>query len=251
MNAWLTSAAPLIIGHRGASADAPENTLAAFALALDQGADGVELDVRLSADGEPVIIHDASVRRTTNGRGAVSRLTAIQLQALDAGRGEPVPTLDRLFAAFGRAMLYNVELKTGPRGNEALVAAVATQIARHDLAERVLVSSFSLNAVRQAQRLLGSRVPLALIHAGPAGRRRHRLAACQADHPDYRLVTPAYVAWAAWRGLRLHVWTVDDPDDARRLIALGVNALLTNRPAALLPLRGAPGGERPPDEVPQ
>ncbi len=91
---WLTAAGPLIIGHRGASAYAPENTLAAFGLAVDLGADGIELDVQLTADGRLVIIHDLDVARTTDGQGKVSDLTAPELQAFDAGEGQTIPTLD-------------------------------------------------------------------------------------------------------------------------------------------------------------
>ncbi len=108
---WLTADRPLIIGHRGAAADAPENTLAAFALALEQGADGVELDVQLCADGAPVIIHDATVDRTCNGMGRVGDLTLAELRLLTIDNDHPIPTLDDLFATFGRRTLYNVELK--------------------------------------------------------------------------------------------------------------------------------------------
>jgi glycerophosphoryl diester phosphodiesterase len=133
MSAWLSDSTPLIIAHRGASHDAPENTITAFALAVEQGADGIELDVQLSADGIPVVMHDASVERTTNGRGAVSKLTIEQLQRLDAGDGRPVPTLDEVFEIFGPTLLYNVELKTGIWSDRNLAAAVAERIDGHHL----------------------------------------------------------------------------------------------------------------------
>ncbi|RIK22153.1 MAG: glycerophosphodiester phosphodiesterase, partial [Anaerolineae bacterium] len=107
---WLTADRPLIIGHRGASADAPENTLAAFALALEQNADGIELDVQLSADGVPVIIHDDDVDRTTDGAGRVHDLTLAELRALTIAGEHAIPTLDELFEMLGRRPLYNVEL---------------------------------------------------------------------------------------------------------------------------------------------
>jgi len=94
---WLEVGSPAIIAHRGASASAPENTLSSFYLAVDQEAAAIELDVRLSSDGWPVVIHDATVDRTTNGQGAVSKLTVKELQSLDAGDGGPVPTLDQVF----------------------------------------------------------------------------------------------------------------------------------------------------------
>ncbi|MEJ2748304.1 MAG: glycerophosphodiester phosphodiesterase family protein, partial [Anaerolineae bacterium] len=94
---WFVSNRPLIVAHRGASAYAPENTLAAFERAAELGADGIELDVQLSKDGRLVIIHDFDTARTTNGQGKVSDLTLAELQSFDAGEGQKIPTLDELF----------------------------------------------------------------------------------------------------------------------------------------------------------
>lgn len=151
---WLTTNTPLIIGHRGASAGAPENTLAAFALAQEQGADGVELDVQFSADGQIVIMHDATVDRTTNGTGRVTDLTLAQLQALDAGAGQTIPTLDELFEAFGPSLLYNIEIKDWGWRDHHLELAVADRIAAYHLERQVLVSSFNPLSVRRARRCL-------------------------------------------------------------------------------------------------
>jgi glycerophosphoryl diester phosphodiesterase len=96
---------PLIIGHRGASADAPENTMAAFTLAIEQGADGIEFDVQLCADGVPVIVHDDTVDRICDASGRVDEMTVAELQRLDLGMGQAVPTLDELFERFGRSVL--------------------------------------------------------------------------------------------------------------------------------------------------
>ena len=101
MNEWASGQRPFIIGHRGASAEAPENTLVAFLLAQAQGADGIEFDVQLSADGCPVVIHDGNLARTTNGRGQVQDFTVAALQKLDAGHGQPIPTLDEVFESLG------------------------------------------------------------------------------------------------------------------------------------------------------
>ena len=102
---------PKIIAHRGASGHAPENTMAAFRLAMEQHADGIELDVMLSKDGHVVVIHDATVNRTTNGTGRVSALTLAELQTLDAGNGEHIPTLEEVLETFGDQWVINVELK--------------------------------------------------------------------------------------------------------------------------------------------
>lgn len=230
MSDWFSSQAPLIIAHRGASAEAPENTISAFALAAEQGADGVELDVQLSADGVPFVIHDKDVARTTNGQGQVSRLTREQLGALDAGDGRSVPTLDQVFELFGPSLLYNVELKTGLLADKNLAAAVAERIEGHQLEERVLVSSFSLSAVRQARRLLSPRTPVALIRMDKWMRLGHSFVASKADHPHYSLVDEQFMTWANQNGLMVNVWTVDDPAEAQRLTRLGVQGIITNKP---------------------
>jgi glycerophosphoryl diester phosphodiesterase len=234
MSNWLTASQPLIIAHRGASADAPENTLAAFALALEQQAGGVELDVQLSADGWPVIIHDDTVDRTSNGSGLVSQMSVAELQSLDLGLGQTVPTLDELFEAFGPSLLYNVEIKsdgllrTGLRdtGLEA-----ADRIEAHHLQSHVLVSSFDPFCVRRARRYLSRTTPVAFLRESRAVQLAHHLLPAEADHPYYQLVDAPYMAWARKRGLRVNVWTVDDAADAQRLVNLGVHGIITNKPA--------------------
>jgi glycerophosphoryl diester phosphodiesterase len=230
---WLTADRPLIIGHRGASADAPENTLAAFALALEQGADGVELDVQLCADGVPVVMHDDTVDRTCDGAGRVSDLTLAELQLLSIAGDHPIPTLDDVFALLGRRALYNVELKALGLSDGGLAAAVARVIAAHNVADRVLISSFSPFTVHAAQRAMPAGVPVALLRERRATRLAHALLRAAADHPEYRLVDEALMAWARRRGLRVNVWTLDDPAEARRLIRLGVHGIITNRPGEM------------------
>lgn len=227
---WLSGPSPLIIAHRGASADAPENTMAAFGLAADQGAHGVEFDVRLSADGNIVIMHDDTVDRTTNGSGRVSELSVAALRELDAGMGQPVPTLDEVFEAFGPSMLYNVELKEFGLWGRGLESAVADRIDAYHLHNQVLVSSFNPLAVRRARRQLSATTMTGLVWMKGPRSLRYLLAPTHADHPHYPLVDEAYMSWARERGLRVHVWTVDDVEEARRLAALGVHALITNRP---------------------
>ncbi|MCA9970390.1 MAG: hypothetical protein KC425_09245 [Anaerolineales bacterium] len=227
---WFTAHTPLIIGHRGASADAPENTLAAFALARAQGADGIELDVQLSADGRLMVFHDTRVDRTTNGRGRVSEMPASALQALDAGQGQPIPTLDEVFALLGADFLYNVEIKDWGWRDRGTETAVAACIHQHNLDQQVLVSSFNPLALRRIRPRLTRSTPLALIREGGWLRYGYLLASGQADHPHHSLVDAAYMAQAARRGWRVHVWTVDDPAEARRLAQLGVHGIITNRP---------------------
>lgn len=233
MKDWCSAPQPLIIGHRGASAEAPENTLAAFGLALEMGADGVELDVQLSADGRVVIIHDATVDRTTNGRGKVSHLSLAELKALDAGSGQMIPTLDELFTAFGPRLLYNVEIKGFAWGNQALEIAVADRIAAYHLENHVLVSSFNPLSVRRSRRHLTRSTLVGHIHMAAWQRFFFHLVPAAAAHPHVRLVDEQYMAWAKKTGRRVHVWTVDEPAEAQRLARLGVHGMITNRPGLI------------------
>ncbi len=227
---WFGSDRPLIIGHRGASAYAPENTLAAFELAADLGADGVELDVQLSRDGRLVIIHDFDVARTTNGQGKVTDLTAAELQAFDIDQGQKIPTLDDLFEVMGPRLLYNIEIKYIGWRDRGVETAVADRIAAYQLENHILVSSFNPLAVRRARRQLPQSVPVALIRGGGLMKYSYWLASGEADHPHYSLVDEAYMVWAKKRGYQTNVWTVDDPVVAQRLAQLGVNGLITNKP---------------------
>ena len=228
---WFTTPTPLIIGHRGASADAPENTLKAFHLAIEQGAVGVEFDVHRTADGHIVVIHDEELQRTTNGTGRVSHMTLAELQGLDAGEGEPIPTLAQVFAAFGRTILYNVEIKDEHWRNQGTEAAVGRLIAQYGLEENCLVTSFNPFALRRGRPVIPPRTPMGMIRApGDWQQYSYYLFSGQVDHPEHVLVTPAYRAWAERRGYRVHVWTVDDPREAERLLALGVHGLITNAP---------------------
>lgn len=234
MNFWLeTTTGPLLIAHRGASADAPENTLAAFSLAIEHSADGIEFDVQLSADGVPVVVHDSRLERTTTGRGFVRAHTAAALQRLDAGDGQPVPTLDQLFEAIGRRLLYNVEIKNWDWGDRGAEAAIAACIQAHGLEAYVLVSSFNPWALRRARRRLAAGIPLALLYmSGPLQFTRY-LFQGEADHTHFPLIDESYMAWAGERNRRVHVWTVDDPVEAQRLVRLGVHAIISNRPKFL------------------
>lgn len=227
---WSSAQRPLIIGHRGASAEAPENTLAAFALAQAQGADGIELDVQLSADGWPVVIHDSNVNRTTNGQGRVQQFTLAQLQELDAGQGQLIPTLDEVFETLGPNFLYNVELKTAALRDNGLAAAVADRIQAHHVESQTVVSSFNPLAVRWARRHLTQSTWVAHLSYKAGLKYKYLLAPSQATHPHYRLVDAGYMAWAHKMGWRVHVWTVDAPMEAQRLAHLGVHAIMTNQP---------------------
>lgn len=235
-NGWFTASSPLIIGHRGASAAAPENTLAAFRLAQAQGAHGIEFDVQLSADGVPVIIHDESVERTTNGRGRVADLTLAQLQTLDAGQGELIPTLAQLFAQFGSSLLYNLEIKNNDQHDRGAEQAVAACIRQYGVQKQMLISSFNPKALERIYAFLGHEVPLGFLHVGLVDRHLPAWSfPCHADHPHYEAVDEAYMSWAHSQKLLVNVWTLDDPAIARQLVQSGVHSIITNRPLAMTP----------------
>jgi glycerophosphoryl diester phosphodiesterase len=232
---------PLVLAHRGACQEAPENTLAAFAVALDQGADGVELDVHLSADARLVVHHDASARGL--GGLALASLADIRTARPD------IPTLEEVLdLCAGR--LVNVEVKhrhreTDPDVDRGVAGVVVDCLARRGGADRIIVSSFDLPTV-DAVRALDATVPTAYL-VGPFARRGPRdapfleeLERCYAHghralHPAARMLAGAragaLVTRARELGLMVNVWTVNDPQEIRRLAAAGVDAIITDVPA--------------------
>jgi glycerophosphoryl diester phosphodiesterase len=237
-----------VLGHRGASAEAPENTLAAFRLALAQGADGVELDVWRCATGEVVVFHDEDTRRLAGASKVVPDASYSELQALDVGSwkgsrfaGERIPRLEEALEAMPGAVV-NVELKS--RGGETELARAAAEIIRTArVEERVLVSSFDWRLVAAFQ-AAAPRIPVGLLFDGSRAWRLRvaagsRLLRPQALHPDRALVTPERVTAWRRRGFAVNVWTVDDPAELRRLAEQGVSAVITNVPKrAVEVLRG-------------
>jgi glycerophosphoryl diester phosphodiesterase len=137
----------MVFAHRGASKYAPENTIAAFQLAVEQCADAIELDAKLSADGKVVVIHDQTVDRTTNGTGRVNKLTLSELKELDAGSffdrkfaAERIPTLDEVFESVGKRIFINVELTNYASRNDELIPLVVEIVKRHGIHKNVLFS---------------------------------------------------------------------------------------------------------------
>jgi len=223
---------PKIIAHRGASGHAPENTLAAFRLAIEHKADGIELDVMLTKDGYAVVIHDDTVDRTTDGSGRVKDFTLAELQALDAGNGEKIPTLQDVLAEFGGQCLLNIELKNYSSPFDMLPVVVAKMLYQAGLADSVIISTFNpFNLPRFRRRCPGVKLGLLTV-AGKANLWIWRLFRYDALHPHYEDVDQALVAAVNGRQRQVNVWTVDDPDEIRRLAALGVDSIITNHPQA-------------------
>ena len=236
------NATPLIVAHRGDSANAPENTLASFRLALANGADGIELDVMFSADQKLVVIHDDTLDRTTNGQGLVGATPSDAIRELDAGsrfgekfKGEPVPLLDEVFAEFGGKFLINVELKNYKTPKDQLPDFVVALIKKHGLSESVMLSSFNARNLPRAKTLAPEirtgllTLPgiLGLPMRGVLGRRY----AADDLHPFYRDVSARLVQSRHNLGQRVNVWTVDEPEDLRRMQSFGVDMIICNDPS--------------------
>lgn len=221
---------PLIIAHRGASGHAPENTLAAFQLAMDHQADGVELDVMLTKDDQLVVIHDDTVGRTTNGTGRVRDMSLEMLQALDAGGGEKIPTLENVLDTFGGQFLINIELKNYATPFDALPIIVAKLLNNYGFTEKVLVSSFNPFNFRRFRRHCPGVEQGLLTIPNKANHWIWRLFKYDALHPHHEDVDLNLVSKAKARQQQVNVWTVDNPDEIRRLAALNVDSLITNYP---------------------
>jgi glycerophosphoryl diester phosphodiesterase len=222
-----------IWAHRGASGRAPENTMAAFRAAEEDGAQGIELDLHLSRDGVPVVIHDEVVQRTTDGHGPVARLTLRQLLRLDAGRwfapafaGERIPTLQEVLAWAGDRLRLNLEIKSAE-------AAQAVQLALADYPHcRVLVSSFD-HQVLEKLHAASPGLPLAFLLDSRLWRRPlARATACRAEslHPRHDLLGHAMVNCCHQQGLKVIPWTVDQLPDLRKMRRLGADGLFSNHP---------------------
>lgn len=231
MSDFLKGKRPTIVAHRGASGSAPENTLAAFRRALEIGATALELDVHCTADGQVVVMHDATVERTTDGSGAIAQMTLAQLQKLDAGAwrgaefaGERVPTLAEVCRlARNRAFLF-VEIKA-----EGIAAAVLDVLAAEKMEGQAILISFSADNIRRAKELR-SDVATGLLTMQASD--MDRLAALGADalciHYPAATEELARALHAADR--LLNVWTVNDPEEIRRMAKLGADFITTDYP---------------------
>jgi len=232
----------LVYGHRGAKAYAPMNTLPAFQLAAEQGAHGIELDVHRSKDGHPVIVHDFEVDETTDGTGHVTQMTLAELKALDAGRwfgaefaGVRIPTLDEVFEDLGARLFINVEIKSESLETDGVEEVVADCIRRHNMAARVLVSSFNPHTLRRFRTLMPE-VPIGYLVAPFYLEELGTLddLAYEAYHPYHEMITPELVAAQLEQGRYVNTWTVNDPKRGVALREMGVRGIITDAPDTML-----------------
>lgn len=260
MNLLLDLDAHPVIGHRGAARYAPENTLASFALAIEQGAEAIECDVHVTADEIPVIIHDPTLDRTTSARGAVASLSLAQLREADAGarftpdrgrsfpwreRGVRIPMLAEALEQFPEVP-FLIEIKAPGAGR-----AVRRVLAEHGAEARCVVAAFdtrALDELRGTQVVCGAcRADIArmlahsIVGRGPRSL-SYRAIAAPERYGALPVVTRRFVEAARRAGCPTHVWTVDEPAIARRLWGIGVRGIITNAPDVIRAARDARGG---------
>lgn len=239
MHPFLDHPGPLPFAHRGGASDAPENTLAAFEHAVDLGYRYLETDVHVTTDGVAVAFHDDDLARTCGRPGRIAELTWAEVATARVEGREPIPRLDDLIAAWPQTR-WNLDCKS-----DSAIDALVDVLERLDVLQRVCVGSFSDRRLRTLRARLG---PSLCTSLGPvatarlvAASRTHRVVArpggLAAQVPlrqgPVPVVTPAFVRTAHRLGLQVHVWTVDDPGEMHRLLDLGVDGIMTDRPAVL------------------
>lgn len=230
----------LILGHRGASGYAPENTIAAFELGIAQGCHGFEFDVQLSRDREPVVHHDWSVARTTGGTGDIRDLTFRELRALDAGRwfapefeGQKIPALAEVLEAIPRGMLLNVELKSRASDGPGLEERTIAVLREHGRLEDTILSSFNHRSLERARKIAPD-VRLGMLYEALLLRPFDYIEGLELDlfsiHLLHDYIDAGLVTEAHGRGLKVACWTVNEAERARELMQWGVDMIITNYP---------------------
>ena len=237
-----------IQAHRGASAYCPENTLEAFSKAIEQGADGIELDVHLSKDGEIVVAHDERLERVSNGTGYINDYTLQELKSLDFAKLHPgtvcrIPTLAEVFSLVKPlALTVNIELKTTERLYPGLCEKLIALAEEFAMGERILYSSFNHYSLREIKQLdSGAKVGLLYqlgmvdpwVYANYVG--------ADAIHPHYYVIAalPETVKRCHENGVKVNVWTVDDSEAVKLMLKNGVDGIITNKPDAAIACRDA------------
>lgn len=232
---------PLVIAHRGASFHAPENTIAAFRMAAELGADAVEMDAKLTIDGQVVVHHDLILDRTTTGTGPLSARTLEELQRLDAGShfdlsyaGEHIPTLQEVFRSVADRLLINIELSNYASPFNTLPEAVVKLVQEFGLEKRVLLSSFNPVGLRRVRKLT-TRIPIGLlVRAKEPGWLRAFFSWLtpnyEAFHPSMALVSEEIIEGQHRKGRWVNVWTVNELEYIKRVVYWGVDGVITDAP---------------------
>ena len=243
---------PILFAHRGDLTHAPENTLPSFQQALQKGADGVELDAKLTVDGHVIVIHDTTVDRTTDGTGRVASFTLEAIRKLDAGKwfhekfsGTKVPLLEEVFETVGRDKMINIELTNYASPRDGLVLKVCELIKRHNNQSQILFSSFFPSNLKIAVQILPE-IPRALLAMpGLVGLWARSFGFMfgdyQALHPHISNTSREQMQRAHRLKRRVHVWTANTPEEIVRLKEWGVDGLFTDDPQAAVHALGRDG----------
>ncbi|HHZ01174.1 MAG TPA: glycerophosphodiester phosphodiesterase [Tissierellia bacterium] len=241
---------PLIIAHRGAMGTAPENTAASFRKAMDEGADGIELDVHMTKDGHLVVIHDERVDRTSNGKGFVKDMTLNELKEFDFGSyydaayaGERILTLEEALEIIQKCPLINIEIKNGPIFYEGIEEKVLDVIREFGIASRVVISSFNHYTIHKISQLYPE-ISCGLLYMEGLFRpwEYARTVGAQALHPYYLSVTPDEIRRCRENGLKVNVFGANDDYFINALIRAGADGIITDYPARALEIRKSTAG---------
>lgn len=223
-NRWLREQKPLIIGHRGAFSEAPENTMLSFKTAVELGADMIEFDVRKCKSGEIVVIHDAEVDRTSDGSGFVREMTLDELKKLDFGDGEKIPTLEEVLKFAKNNIFLNIEIK-----EPDIVDKVVGQIETYDMVDEVIISSFYHNALVKAKELNpGITTAPLFMHRPVSIANLASITQSEGLHPWFEYADKSFVNEAHKKNIFVNVWTVDDEETMRKMVKIGVDGIITN-----------------------
>lgn len=224
----------LNIGHRGAKGHLAENTLESFGKALEMGADGIELDVHLSADGQVIVIHDETVDRTTDGKGLVRELTLAQLKALRIDCAYTIPTLAEVFDFVGRKSLINVELKVGETARPVVDLIEKYVLEKGWQYSDFLISSFDWVALEQV-RALHAEIPLGVLTSTDLDLAIHFSKVIKAEtiHPYFHLVTEENIIKMQHQSLKVFCWTVNEFEDLQKIKSFNANGIITDFPDRL------------------
>jgi glycerophosphoryl diester phosphodiesterase len=242
---------PMLFGHRGYSAIAPENTLPAFSMCVQKGIPGVELDVHLCKTGELVVVHDSNLKRVSGKEVIVEELTFEELRKLDVGShkgkeyaGEQIPLLSELFQVCGDKLYYDIELKASNAKNIGLEQKTWDTICAYDLEKKCMISSFNPFCILRFNRLTHHALPTAVIYDDGKGVPkvfRHgwgrHIARCSYLKPDKQQVNKeTMLKFHEKKGYQICTWTVNTKEDAKTLLELGVEGIISNNPGDLLDL---------------
>ncbi len=221
---------PMIFGHRGASSSEPENTMRAFIQAFQDGADGIEFDVRLTADNQMVVIHDSLISRTSNGFGLVRKKTYQELLGFDFGKGEKIPLLKDVLKKFGNKKWLNIEIKE--QGFEEQLLEMLDKL---EINQKFVISSFEISVLEKIKEL-NSEIPTAFLYQTIRFNLQALISKIQCDglHPKHTLVNRRLFSEARYYRLAIRAWTVDSKRKAWNLTKLGIHGIITNNPKKLL-----------------